>query len=94
MEIIAAKILHYYGSTGVARIIVSSPLKVGDRIHIKGNTTDFDQWVESLEVCHRQVQHVSMGETAGMKVNDYVRKNDRVYRIEKIRDQDKLLTSA
>jgi putative protease len=82
MEVLAGKVLTYYRKIGVASIKVSTFLEVGGRIHVKGHTTDFDQKVESLHINHRHVSLASAGEIAGLRVNDYVRKNDCIYRME------------
>ena len=39
------KISTYFSHVGVAAIKLSGKLKVGDKIHIKGHTTDFEQKV-------------------------------------------------
>jgi len=75
-------ITHYFGkiSVGVVKI-TSGSLKVGDKIHIKGATTDFEQEVKSLQVDHQDVSEVKKGEEAGMKVDDRVREEDKVFKI-------------
>jgi putative protease len=81
-EILAGKILNYYSAISVARIQVIDHLDVGNCIHIKGHTTNFDQKVESLQIGHQQITRASGGEIAGLKVNHYVRKHDCVYRVD------------
>jgi putative protease len=83
MEILAGKILSYYSKSGVASVEVFDRLETGDIIHIKGHSTDFDQKIESMEINRRQVTEAVKGQIAGIKVADYVRKNDLVYRVEK-----------
>ncbi len=82
MEIPAGKITHYYKSIGVAAIEISDSLEVGDVIHIKGHTTDFEQKIESMQVEHQQVTKATKGQTIGLKVKDYVREHDMVYKVE------------
>ncbi len=76
------EITHYFGkiSVGVVKV-TNGTLKVGDRIHIKGATTDVEQEVESLQIEHQPVEEVKEGEEAGMKVIDRVREGDKVYKI-------------
>jgi len=76
------EITHYFGkiSVGVVKV-TNGTLKVGDHIHIKGATTDFEQEVESLQIEHQPVEEVKEGEEAGMKVIDRVREGDKVYKI-------------
>ena len=83
MEVLAGKIRHYYNSIGVAALEVSDYLEVGNLIHIKGHTTDFEQKIESMQIEHEQVSKATKGQIIGLKVKDYVREHDQVYRVEK-----------
>ena len=82
MEILSGRITHYYDSIGVAAIEVSDYIEVGNSIHIKGHTTDFEQKVESIQIEHQTVTKAVRGQAIGLKVKDYVREHDLVYRIE------------
>jgi len=82
MEILAGKITHYYKGIGVAAVDVSDYLEVGNLIHIKGHTTDFEQKIESIQVEHKSITRAEKGQTVGITVKDYVREHDLVYRIE------------
>jgi hypothetical protein len=81
-EVLAGKVINYYRKTGVASIKLNDFLEVGRLIHIKGHTTDFEQVIESLQIKHRDVTRAGAGNVAGLKVTDFVRKNDCVYRQE------------
>jgi len=80
MEVLTERVVSFYRAIGVARIDVLDHLAVGNLIHIKGHTTDFDQVIDSLHVSHQPVLNVSKGQRAGLRVADYVRKNDFIYR--------------
>jgi len=54
---------------------------VGDKIHIKGHTTDFEQVVESMQIENRPVEEAKAGDDVGIKVKERVRPNDTVYRV-------------
>lgn len=82
METLAGKVTHYYKTIGVAAIEVSDYLEVGNLIHIKGHTTDFEEEIESMEIEHQQVTKATKGQVIGLKVKDYVREHDLVYRVE------------
>ncbi|MEM3113324.1 MAG: translation elongation factor-like protein [Candidatus Pacearchaeota archaeon] len=73
------KVTHYFDKANVAVIELIAGLKVGDRIHIKGATTDFEQEVESMQVEHKNITSAKKGEAVGLKVEERVRPNDRVY---------------
>ena len=73
------KVSHYFDKVGVAVIELKAGLKVGDKIRIKGSTTDFEQKVESMQVEHEQLDKAKKGQAIGLKVKDRVRLNDKVY---------------
>lgn len=78
-EKLLGKIDHYFDEIQVAAIKVLSPIKVGDVVHIKGHTTDFEQIITSMQIEHEQVMKAKKGDDIGMKVKEYVRDNDGVY---------------
>ncbi len=57
------------------------PLKSGDRIWIKGHTTNIKMTASSLQVDHKPVSEVKKGKEAGLKLPSRARLGDRVYRI-------------
>jgi Translation initiation factor 2 (IF-2; GTPase) len=71
---------HYYNRHHIAGIYVENGrLKVGDRIHIKGHTTDTEETVQSMQVEHIDVREVGRGAHVGVPVHDKVRMHDRVF---------------
>ena len=82
MGVEVGKITHYFGKIGVAAVQLSDTLKVNDLIHIKGHTTDIEQKVEAMQVEHDKIEEASKGQTIGIKVIDYVREHDVVYRVD------------
>ncbi len=75
------RVSHYFTRINVAVVELKAPLAVGDRILIKGSTTDLEQVVESMQIEHKNVQRAEAGQSIGLKVNDRVRENDTVYKI-------------
>jgi putative protease len=75
------EITHYYGKIGVGVVKLSAELKVGDRIHILGHTTDFEQTVDSIQIEHKRMESAKKGESIGLKVAEHVREGDKVYKI-------------
>lgn len=75
------RVSHYFTRINVAVVELKAPLAVGDRILIKGPTTDLEQVVESMQIEHENVQRAEAGQSIGLKVNDRVRENDTVYKI-------------
>jgi len=75
------RIEHFYSKASVAIVELSSPLKQGDKIVIRGSTTKVEQTVDSMEVEHKQVPLAEAGQRIGLKVADRVRENDIVYKV-------------
>lgn len=74
-------ITHYFGNASVAAIKLTKPLKVGETIHIKGHTTDFQTTISSMQVEHETVQEAKKGSSIGIKVSDKCREHDKVYKV-------------
>jgi len=72
---------HYFGKIGVAAIDLSGDLKIGEKIKVKGSTTDYEQEVNSLQVDNQPVNQAGKGDSIGIKVNEKVRVGDAVYRM-------------
>lgn len=72
-------ITHYYGKIGVGIVKVSGTLKVGDRVHVKGASTDFNQTVDSMQYEHKPLETAKKGQEVGIKMADKVREGDEVF---------------
>ncbi len=75
------KITHYFKKIGVAAILLTDELKVGDTIRIVGNTTDFEQQVASMQLEHEDIEQAEASQEIAIKVEQRVRRNDKVYRV-------------
>jgi putative protease len=75
------RITHYYGNISVGIVELSDNLKVGDTIHIKGHTSDFNQTVDSMQIEHKNVSEAKAGDLVGIKVIQKVHPHDKVYKI-------------
>jgi len=76
------KVTHYYTNIGVAIVEVTDTLKVGDRIHVQGATSDFEQEVTSMQIEHEEVQEAESGDAIGLKVEEKARGGDKVFVVE------------
>ena len=79
MEEKIGDVTHYYSGAGVGIVKLTAPLAVGDRVHIVGATTDFDQLVESMQVDRKSVESAKKGAEVGVKVSSKVREGDAVF---------------
>ena len=80
-EVIVGRIGAYFSHPEAAAIELEENLKVGDTVHIKGHTTDFEQEVESMQIGNDPVQEAKKGDSIGVKVKERVRRNDVVYKL-------------
>ena len=75
-------VTHYYAHVSVALVkLESGNLRVGDKIHIRGHTSDFGQTVESLQIDHAPAAEVGPNDDFGLKVIEHVREHDVVYKV-------------
>lgn len=74
------RVSSYFSNVGVAAIKLSGSLKVGDKLHIKGNTTDFKVPVKSMQIEKKELKTAKKGDHIGIKVPEKVRPNDVVYK--------------
>jgi len=69
----------YFSHVEVAAIKLSAKLKVGDKIHIKGHTTDFEVKVKDMQIEKKSVKEAKKGNHIGIKVPEKVRPSDKVF---------------
>ncbi|PIQ87310.1 MAG: translation elongation factor-like protein [Candidatus Omnitrophica bacterium CG11_big_fil_rev_8_21_14_0_20_45_26] len=75
-------ITHYFPHVHAGVLILrSGQLKRGDRIYIKGHTTDFKQIVDSLQIDRVNIETAKKGDEIGIAVKKRVRVGDEVYLI-------------
>lgn len=76
------EVTHYFPHVNAAAIrILKNSLKVGDRIYIKGHTTDFKEKVDSIQLEHVAIQEGTKGQEIGLLVKSRVRIGDSVYKL-------------
>lgn len=75
------KVSDFFAHPVVAAIELTAPLKVGDKIHFKGHTTDLEAVVDSMQINNENVTEARAGDSVGIKVPDRVRKTDTVYKV-------------
>lgn len=74
-------VTHYFGKISVGIIKLKKPLKVGDKIHIKGAHDDFTQGIKSMQHDHKDIALAKKGLEVGIKVSKPVHENDKVYKL-------------
>ena len=71
----------FFARPVVAGIELTDNMKVGDKIHIKGHTTDLELIVGSMQINNVNVTEAKKGDSVGIKVPDRVRRGDKVYKV-------------
>lgn len=80
-EVEVGKVSDFFARPVVAGIQLTAPLKAGDRVHIKGATTDMELTIESMQINNVNVKEAKAGDSVGVKVSDRVRRGDTVYKV-------------
>ena len=77
-----AKITHYFDKVSVAVLELKGSLKVGDKITIETASGDdsFTQEVTSMQVEHNSVKSAKSGDSVGLKVDQSVKENSKVFK--------------
>jgi len=81
-EKLIGMVSHWFGNIMVAGIDLTSKLAVGDRVHILGHTTDFEQEIKSMQIVHQDVSEADRGDDVGVKLEARARVGDEVYKVE------------
>ena len=71
----------FFAHPVVAGIELTGTIKQGDKIHIKGHTTDLEMVVESMQINNVNVTEAKAGDSVGIKVSDRVRRGDVIYKV-------------
>ncbi len=74
------RVTHWFGHISVAAVQLTGPLAVGDRIHVRGHTTDLVETVRSMEIDHRRVERAGPGDDVAVGVEGHVHEHDLIYR--------------
>lgn len=80
-EEVIGEVSDFFARPVVAGIELTAPLKVGDKIHIKGHTTDIEFTIDSMQINNVNVDQANAGDAVGVKVSDRVRRGDTVYKV-------------
>ena len=75
------KVTDFFAKPVVAGIELTATINRGDKIHIKGHTTDIEFTVDSMQINNVNVNEAKTGDLIGIKVIDRVRRGDIVYKV-------------
>jgi len=77
-----AEVTHYFPHVDAAVLkIKDGDIRVGDKLHFKGHTTNFTQKIVSMQIDHQPVLIAKKGDDFGVQVKARVRAGDVVTKI-------------
>ena len=71
----------YFARPVVAAVELTGSLNLGDKVRIKGHTTDMEFEVTSMQINNANVPSAKAGDSIGIKVSDRVRQGDEVFKV-------------
>ena len=80
-EVEVGKVSDFFARPVVAGVELSGTLKLGDKIHIRGHTTDLEFIIESMQINNADVTEGKSGDDVGIRVPERVRHGDTVYKV-------------
>jgi len=80
-EEVVGHVSDFFARPVVAGIEMTGSLKLGDKIHIVGHTTDLEMVIDSMQVDNASVSEAKTGQAVGIKVPDRVRRGDTIYKV-------------
>ncbi len=82
MEERIGSVLRFFEKNSVAAIKLDfGELSLGDKVRIKGPSTDFFQTVDAMEFDHQPVQKALRGQFTGIKLSQPAKPFDLVYKV-------------
>ena len=80
-EVQIGEVSDFFAKPLVAGITLTAPLKVGDKLHIKGHTTYMEFTVQSMQINNVSVNEAKASDSVGIKTGDRARRGDAVYKV-------------
>ena len=80
-EMEVGRVSDFFSRAVVAGIDLIDSLRTGEKIHIKGHTTDLELVVDSMQIHNASVSEARAGDSVGIKVPDRVRRGDLVFKV-------------
>jgi len=81
VEELVGTVSDFFARPVVAGIEMIGTLKVEDKIHILGHTTDLEMVIESMQIDNVNVTETKSGDSGGIKVSDRARSGDKIYKV-------------
>ncbi len=78
-EELVGSITHYFAKPEVGVVKLNAGIKIGDVLHFRGHTTDFQQEITSMQVDHAAVELAAAGTEVAIKLKERARSGDKVH---------------
>ena len=75
------EVTNFFDHVKAAAVKLNAPLKVGEKIKIKGGEVEFNQTVESMQIDRKEVIAAKKGDEIGLIVDKKVRKGYKVFKV-------------
>ena len=75
------RVTRFFAQPSVAVIALTAPLRVGDRLFIKGHTTDAQEVVRSMQLERQAISEARPGSEVGIQTAARCRPGDTVFRV-------------
>lgn len=72
-------VTHFYTKIKVAIVKFKKPISLGATVAFRGNKTDFEHKITSMQLDHEAIKKAPKGKQVGMKVSKRVREGDEVF---------------
>jgi hypothetical protein len=69
----------FYAHINVIAFTLKDSIRVGDRLHVLGHTTNVEQPVDSMQINHQPVTEANAKDAIGIKINGRARRGDYVF---------------
>jgi len=74
-------VTHFFTKIKVAIVKFKKPVSVGTTIAIRGNKSDFEHKIVSMQFDHEMIKKAPKGKEVGIKVSKRVREGDSVFEV-------------
>ena len=81
MDEVVGKFANYFAKAQVVVIKLEARVEIGEVLHFRGHTTDFNQEIISMEMDHEPIESAEAGSEVAIQVDERVRRRDKVYRV-------------
>lgn len=75
-------VTHWFGKVKVATVRLDAPVKLGDRVHVKGARDDFRARIKSMHLNHKPIEAADAGMEVGIQMPSRAHAGDKVMRVE------------